>query len=184
MIRLAQPSDAPAVASLLVQVMNELACRFVGSTNPYDALPLFEYFVQIKNNQYSHENTLVYEDASGVVGSINAYDGAKLIEYRAPFLMYLNDNYGFRDILEEETTTGEFYLDTLGVKPDHQGKGIGTSLIRAACDRGKQLGHSRAGLLVDETNPLARKLYERVGFSSVGPKNFAGGIFAHMVREL
>ena len=184
MIRLATPKDAPAVASMLVLVMNELAGKFVKSENPMDAFPLFERFFLQEKNQYSYRNTIVYEDESGVIGSINAYDGAKLLELREPFLKYIDETYGFREFLEEETQAGEFYLDTLGVKPGHQGKGIGTSLIKAACDRGKELGHAQAGLLVEDKNQSAKRLYERVGFQSVGKRKFAGGIYSHMLLSL
>jgi GNAT superfamily N-acetyltransferase len=49
------------------------------------------------------------------------------------------------------------------VRPAHQGRGIGTALLKRALVACAAMGASRIGLAVTEGNP-ARTLYERLGF--------------------
>jgi ribosomal protein S18 acetylase RimI-like enzyme len=184
-IRLAIPQDNKSVAELLVQAMDELALKFVNSSRLSDALPVFELFFQKKNNQYSYDNTIVCEDKGEVIGSITGYDGGKYTTLRQPFLDHLIKNYSFNNKdLEDETSAGEFYLDTVSVLPSKQGLGIGTSLIKAFIDRARLLEHKRVGLLVDRENPEAMKLYERIGFELLDKKIFLGREYFHLIFEL
>lgn len=180
-IRSAKKSDSKDVAKLIVQAMNDLAMKFTVSDNLKKAYPLFEHFFQLEANQYSFENTLVYEENGEICGSITGYDGAKLEQLRQPFLDYLSENFGYTDIPENETEAGEFYLDTVSVSPKHQGKGIGKQLIQAMIEHAKNKGFSNVGLLVDVDNPAAKKLYERIGFQVAGIKDLMGGKYEHMV---
>lgn len=56
----------------------------------------------------------------------------------------------------------------LGVHPALQSCGIGTLLIRAAEQRIGARGLTRAELGVEESNPRARALYERLGYRAYG----------------
>lgn len=48
--------------------------------------------------------------------------------------------------------------------PEWRGKGIGTQLLQEQLQRASLAGKS-ASLAVEHNNPLARKLYERLGFA-------------------
>lgn len=54
------------------------------------------------------------------------------------------------------------------VAPALQSCGIGTALARAAEQRILARGLHRAELLVEESNPRGRRLYERLGYAAVG----------------
>lgn len=165
--------------------MEDLACFFVQEKNPTLAIPLFELFFQRTGNQYSYENTLVYEIDQQIAGSLTGYDGAYLQQLREPFLKYIADHYQVNDFQpEDETEAGEFYIDTIGVSPHFQGRGIGSELIQASLEKAANLNHKKVGLLVDLENPLAKKLYSRLGFHSRGIKEFMGGKYEHMQIEL
>ncbi|MEV1065580.1 GNAT family N-acetyltransferase [Streptomyces sp. NPDC050263] len=56
----------------------------------------------------------------------------------------------------------------LAVLPALQSRGLGTLLIRAAEQRIRNRGLRRAGLAVEEDNPRARALYERLGYVAYG----------------
>lgn len=56
----------------------------------------------------------------------------------------------------------------LGVHPALQSCGIGTLLIRSAEQRIGARGLTRAELGVEESNPRARALYERLGYRAFG----------------
>jgi hypothetical protein len=54
-------------------------------------------------------------------------------------------------------------MDTLSVSSGCQGKGYGSLLIEAGCDRARKLGHLRMALLLRWTVARAKRLCERVG---------------------
>ncbi|MEU9213701.1 GNAT family N-acetyltransferase [Streptomyces sp. NPDC048415] len=56
----------------------------------------------------------------------------------------------------------------LAVLPALQSRGLGTLLIRAAEQRIRNRGLRRAELAVEEDNPRARALYERLGYVAYG----------------
>jgi ribosomal protein S18 acetylase RimI-like enzyme len=182
MIRKATPGDAVQVVPLILQAMGELAVKFAGSDNPETINNLFQLFFKLPGNQYSFENTLVFAEGETILGSINAYDGAKLAVLHEPFLKYLNinSNSDLRDS-EQETNSGEFYIDTVSVKPEAQGKGIGKLLIFEAIKWAKEMNHTKAGLLVELNNPKALKLYQHIGFEIKNEKTFMDGKYHHMV---
>jgi ribosomal protein S18 acetylase RimI-like enzyme len=86
--------------------------------------------------------------------------------------------------VEPETTAGEYYLDTVSVFPNRQGRGIGNRLISSVIERAKESGHDCVGLLVEKANPSAKKLYQRLGFEVTNIKNFMGGEYEHMIRNI
>jgi ribosomal protein S18 acetylase RimI-like enzyme len=185
MIRKAIKEDAKAIATLMVAAMEDLAKTFVGSAEIDDAVKLFEHFCGETQNQYSFENTLVYVVDDIIAGSITIYDGALIEELRCPFFEYIKANYHTNHFeMELESGAGELYIDTLSVNPNYQGKGIGQQLIMAAIDWGKTLGHQKIGLLVDQTNPNAKRLYERLGFIKENDKVLLGKPHEHLTYAL
>src|SRR5579859_7486953 len=60
------------------------------------------------------------------------------------------------------------FLWMLSVHEALQSCGIGTILIEAAEQRIRARGRRRAGLAVEESNPRARALYERLGYVAYG----------------
>ncbi|KQS32993.1 GNAT family N-acetyltransferase [Dyadobacter sp. Leaf189] len=181
-IRPATPEDAAAVAPLLILAMGHIAGIFARSGNHADAIPFFTHFFETRGNQYSFENTLVFEDENGVTGSITGYDGALLHQLRQPVLDLIRKTQpDFNP--SDETEAGEYYIDCVNVHPEHQGKGIGKKLIKAFCERAAQLGYKRVGLIVDQVNPAAKRLYENLSFKIIGQKDFIGHRYHHMISE-
>ncbi len=180
MIRAAKPEDVVQVIPLLLQAMGDLAYKLTHSENEVAIKRIFEYLFQQPGNQYSYENTLVFEESGKVLGSLTAYDGARLVELRKPFLAYLNRT-DLEDNLDAETQSGEFYLDSISVNPSTQGKGIGKQLVSAGIAWGQQQGHKIIGLLVEQHNERALKLYQHLGFVIQNEKEFMGGLYHHMV---
>ena len=184
MIRIAKPGDAKAVAPLIIQAMGELANKFSNTTNAKKTLELFEYFFSQQNNQYSYDNTLIFEENSQILGSLNAYDGGQLPELRKNFTEYLRVHNNLKDFHpEEETEAGEFYLDTISVAPSAQGRGIGKQLIDAGIKWAKKMGHKKVGLLVEVENEKALRLYQSKGFTIQNKKEFMGELYFHMIYQ-
>ena len=177
MIRPATPTDAVAVAPLMFQAMEEIVYKMIGQTDAQEAIDFLAQLFAQKGNQYSYENAWVYEEAGSVVGSIIAYDGAQLHALRAPVLKQIQEHYGIEIVLEDETTDGELYIDTLSVLPTAQGQGIGSKLIQHL----KNVTTQPLGLLVDVQNPEAERLYTRLGFEYANHQELAGGVYKHLI---
>ncbi|ARS39093.1 hypothetical protein CA265_05145 [Sphingobacteriaceae bacterium GW460-11-11-14-LB5] len=185
MIRPALPTDVEEVVPLIIQAMGKLANKLTHTNDIAIINEIFKHFFQQQGNQYSYENTLVFEDEGKVLGAINAYDGSKLFELRQPFLTYRAKHHRVNhNNQDNETESGEFYLDSISVNSKVQGKGIGKQLIRAGIDWAKKLGHHTIALLVEQNNDNALKLYEKMGFVIQNEKQFMGGWYHHMVFKI
>lgn len=65
---------------------------------------------------------------------------------------------------------GEAHVLNLCIGPDHRGQGLGRHLLGRLLDIARWNGAERVFLEVRPSNPLARKLYESVGFSEIGQR--------------
>jgi len=180
MIRPATPTDAPAVAPLMFQAMEEIVYKMIGKDHKEEAIALLKNLFEQEDNQYSYKNAWVYEEEGAVIGSVIAYDGAHLHRLRAPVLALIRSSYGIDIVLEDETAEGELYIDTLSVLPTAQGHGIGSQLVRHLCEVSTQ----PLGLLVDVNNPEAERLYSRLGFEYTNHQELAGGVYKHLILKI
>lgn len=62
----------------------------------------------------------------------------------------------------------EAQINNVAVHPDHRGKGIGEELIRFALDKVRHLGGTSVTLEVRQSNAVAIKLYNKLGFTVRG----------------
>lgn len=173
-IRKATKADAPEIASCLLLAMDTIIHAFIGTKDKAAAKAFLMYFVSKENNQYSYENCWVAVENNKVVGAINCYDGKNLEALRVPILAYLKTNYNNTIIIEDETQEGEVYIDTFGVKPDQQGKGIGSQLLQFLIEKYVVDDKKTLGLLVEEANVAAKKLYLKLGFKPITKKTLVG----------
>lgn len=65
----------------------------------------------------------------------------------------------------------EWLISHLGVAPDLRGHGIGGQLVNTLVQRGRDRDCTHAVLDVSVENPMARALYERLGFRITGEVN-------------
>jgi len=179
-VRKARFQDSEAVASLLMLATGEVIYKFIGKKDYLKAKDFLLHFVKMDNNQYSYQNCYVAVDQGEIVGAVLVYDGAKLEDLRKPILEYIYRHFDAQLLVEDETQAGEFYIDSLGVLPHHQGKGIGSQLLQfviheMVVERGLTLG-----LLVAKINPKAKELYLKLGLQPVGEKNLMGILLEHL----
>lgn len=124
--------------------------------------------------------------------SIGAFDGVKLIgiagfstaqgaltggiDYRG-LLSELGWMKGNRaavvfSLYERKALDGELLMDGIVVDPAYRGKGVGTLLFSRLVEFAKSEKHSTIRLDVIDTNPDARRLYNRLGFCEEATENF------------
>lgn len=71
------------------------------------------------------------------------------------------------------------------VRPDHRGKGLARGLVRAGIQWAQALGANRLLLEVEETNDVARRLYDAEGFRPIARRDDYYGPGRHaIVSEL
>ena len=145
--------------------------------------PYYNIFVELaarSDSQYSYCNALVVQVDGVVAGAIVGYDGARLQELRRPLYELMRRHLGEVRVVEDETSAGEFYADSLAVLPQYRGMGVGRLLLGTMRDNAFALGFDRVGLLVDFDNPRAEKLYSSLGFSRVNRTTFLGHDMWHL----
>lgn len=179
-IRKATLKDAKAIAAAMLLAMEELVYKFIGEDDPAKAETFLLDLAGMENNQYSYRNCWVVETDGEVVAAAVLYDGAKLAELRAPVAQYIQSKFNKAFDVENETQAGEYYIDCIGVSPGQQGKGIGSKLLQFLIDEYVNKQQQTLGLLVDITNPNAKKLYLKLGFKVVGEKTLAGKRLEHL----
>jgi len=179
-IRKAIASDASAITHYLQLAMEDILFEFIRDHNPKSAQAFLLHFVQSVNNQYSYQNCFVAEEDQQVIAALNIYDGAHLEQLRAPIANYIITELKQPFTPEDETQAGEYYIDSFGVSPEHQGKGIGAKLLQYVIDTYVHQQQQTVGLLVDEDNPSAKRLYVKLGFQPVGEKLLVGKKMIHL----
>lgn len=185
-LSLATPTDAPRIATLTMEAMNHECCQwFAGPDHTLDDFHvLLTRLIETDGTQYCWRNILVIRHDSDVVGIATSYDGALLHQLRQPFIDSARDAFGQdHSGIPDETQAGELYLDTLCVDRAHRHQGLARQLLQATIEKGRQMGLP-TGLLVDDGNPQAEKLYRRLGFRYQGDNVWGGHKMKHLVREL
>lgn len=122
----------------------------------------------------SHAIAALSEDGallglSGFHGQDGGFIGGGAAEMRAAFG---RSGALWRGLLlslfEREPRPGELLMDGIAVSPAARGQGIGRGLIEAVCALAAARGNIKVRLEVTDTNPRARALYERCGFTPEG----------------
>lgn len=181
-IRKAKQEEAAQIAELflLAWPVNEIASS--SGITPEELHKSVTCFSARHDTIYSYQNTYVAEIDNKIVGAMCGYDGADYQKLKQPIVDMLGNDSAFAEL--KETEAGEFYLDSVGVLPEHRGKGIASELFAAQIERAASLGHDAVGLIVDIDKPKAEALYVRLGFRHVGYRDFFGHHMKHMVRNL
>lgn len=182
----ARKEDAPLIARSIMDAVGTEICRgLAGESHTLeDVEHLFTVLAARDDSQYSYLNTQVaVSDDGKAVGVCVGYDGARLAPLREAFFEEASRLLGIEmGDIDDETESGEFYIDTLAVLPEYRGRGIASALLKAAVERASVLGKP-AGLLVDKANDKARRLYGKVGFRKVGERPFCYVMMDHLQFE-
>ncbi|MCI6208875.1 MAG: N-acetyltransferase [Prevotellaceae bacterium] len=179
----ASKEHAPEIARLVMMAMTDECClNLAGEGNTLDDFSrVMNRLTAAEHSQYSYRNAiLAVNDDGQVAGAIVSYDGAQLHSLRDAFYKAAEEELHVdRRGMDDETTAGEWYLDSLAVFPEFRGHGLAHLLLQAAISRGADNGLP-ATLLVDKGNPRAERLYRSVGFEYVEDATWGG----HSMRRL
>jgi ribosomal protein S18 acetylase RimI-like enzyme len=179
-IRRATSNDAEAMATHMLLAMEDIVYQFIGERDTTKAKEFLLHFAAREANQYSWQNCWVGEEEGAVVATVNLYDGAQLNALRQPVVEHIRSRFHNAFQPEDETGPGEYYIDTVGVDGNHRGKDIGSKLLQFLVEEYVTKRGQTLGLLVDEENPKAKRLYLKVGFAPVGKKVLFGKLMEHL----
>ncbi len=191
-LRKATPSDARFIAEVVLSGMgynifdnNELdkeMSHFGPVVNVLDAL---EKACRKENTLYSWKNTCIAMCGDKSAGALVSYNGGDYAELAANTFPLMEKALGCEKIvLGEETQAGEYYLDSLAVRPEFRGRSIGKILLRNSLEEAEALGFTRVTLLVDKVKPWLHKLYGSVGFQMGEEVLFCGEPFLKMFQDI
>lgn len=180
LIRKATIKDSQPIADYLLMAMEDIIYTFICQRDYTKAKEFLLYFIKSEDNQYSYKNCLVVEDKNNIIAAVNLYDGAKLSALRKPIIAYVRTHFDVNFNPEDETQSGEYYIDSLAVHPNYQGKGVATNMLQFLINEYTIHQKHTLGLLVEEENIAAKKLYLKLGFKPVGKKMLVGKHLEHL----
>jgi O-6-methylguanine DNA methyltransferase len=177
-IRPAVSADAATIAEVIAMAIGDEAGlrNYCGE----EYMAVLTEVARREATQYSWQNALVAELNGVVAGAVVGYDGAQLYTLREGTFATINEFVERTQTIVDETSAGEYYLDSVGVLPQYRGMGVGRALVSAFCDKAFAEGHQRVGLIVDFENPDAERLYTSLGFRRIGTRPF----FTHQMWHL
>lgn len=183
-IQKATKKQAAEIACLIMTAMTDDCCLyFCGDGYGLDDFrKMMTKLVEREDSQYSYRNTLVAMDGDKVVGISISYDGGRLHELRRAFIEAAKEYIGKdHSDMDDETQTGELYLDSLAVLLEYRCQGIARKLLLATKERANRLDLPCVGLLVDKNNPIGEALYTSVGFQYVNDSHWGGHHMRHLI---
>lgn len=191
-LRKARPSDARFIAEVVLSGMgynifnnNELDKEITPFGPVADVLDAIEKSCRKENTLYSWKNTCIAVCGDKSAGALVSYDGGTYAELADNTFPIMEQALGCEKIvLGEETQSGEYYLDSLAVRPEFRGRSIGKILLRNALEEAQALGFTKVTLLVDKNKPWLHKLYGSVGFQMGEEVLFCGEPFMKMFQEI
>lgn len=180
-IRSASESDSRLIVMAFISAVGgvDVVRGFCGERY----MDVLEEIVLTEGTQYDYHNALVAEYNGVGIGVVLGYDGGKLLQLRDKTFDIIRKYTGKTPIVDPETESGEFYIDTLAVMPEYRRCGVGRMLLNALCDKVFGMGFARVGLLVDQSNIEAEKLYNSMGFVRCEEKLFLAHPMWHMIKE-
>jgi len=164
-LRGAVKSDAKKAVELIHIAISDIAEQLTGETKKEKIRETLSQFFREENNRLSFQNMLVADVLGEVAGVIIFYPGEEAALLDEPILKLVRRKRNDEEILfDKEADKQDFYIDTLCVDDRFRGHGIGSMLLKEAEKIALQKGYYRISLNVAHDNPIARKLYEGIGY--------------------
>jgi ribosomal protein S18 acetylase RimI-like enzyme len=181
-IQQAQKDNITNISTLIFDAIHNIANTLTGENEKEKILETLDFYIKMDVNRLSYNNIWVYKIENQTVGLILAYNSNDVEKLDAPILQHLKTKNIFLDSFEKECFADEFYIDTVSVLEDFQGKGIAKELFLFIENKAKQIGLKKVSLLVDFENPKALALYEKIGFVKNKILQVANHNYHHMIK--
>ena len=134
---------------------------------------------------YSYKNARIAEVDGTAAGCLISYNGNGYAESREKTFAMFAEMGIHINIGGAETGPGEYYLDSMAVKPEYRGLQLGHLLMEDALNLARRSGDClKAGLLVEKGKPRLKDYYARIGFSIEEEMEAFGSILYKMTLVL
>ena len=162
-VREAQQDDAGQIAPLIDIIFDEMQLDELEDVPEPGLAKVITRAYQTKTYLSDKASTVVAEADGQVVGVVFGYPSENEDDINRVLINLSRQSANFKEpyIPDSETNTDEWYLDSIAVDPNFQGRGIGSKLLAAVPRMALNDGKSVVGLNVDLENPEAEKLYTR-----------------------
>ena len=174
-VRPATTDDSSVATALLHLTMGYFATHLFGAGDTTRTIRILTQLFVRQQNRLSHQFTDVVETNGQVVGLVLSYPAMVMGKLGMSMSKQLWNIYGGLGFVRlavlslpmsfaHEADADEYFINTLAVSPDYQGRGIGTHLLQYAEEKARDAQCAKCSLSVDVSNVDARRLYERMGF--------------------
>lgn len=183
-IRKAEKKDAKASIPLLLTALDEMTVIFTGYENEEEIIKKFEEFFSLEEGRYSYKNFSVCEVDGKIAGIVVAYysdEGEKLDSVLLNSLRKLGIE---REYFEKEFNDGEYYIDSIAVSSEYQGRGIAKKLINFVENEGKKKGYKKMSLIVHENKEKPHSIYKKLGYEEDELLTVYSEKYRHMVKNI
>lgn len=183
MIRQAHKKEIPVIIDLVFIILKDMELPLLEKIPETTLKQMMAKAALDPTYRYSPERVTVYEKEGQVIGMAAGYPDTDepIIDLALHKIMeeagYPED---YRLFTESEVFPDEWYLDTLVVNEQYRGMSIGKKLLTYLPEVAKNTGNDKIGLSVDVKNPQAKKLYEKMGYQTVGECMIGGHLYEHM----
>ncbi len=187
MIRKARMEDSQTVIELLFVVLEDMELPLLKLISKNELSHFLEIAYCDPVYRFGYKRGLVFEKHDQVIGVAFGYPDSEEIHVDAPLQLCLKEagySENYRLFEERESFFDEWYLDTIAISAESRGLGIGTALIEALPKTAKEEKRNKIGLNVDENNLRAKKLYERLGFRTVGQVVLSNHHYDHLQKKI
>lgn len=186
-VREATADDAGQIAPLINLIFDEMQLDELEDVPDGDLLKVIRAAYQTKDYLSGKATTVVAVINQKIVGVAFGYPDKYEADVDEIMTKLSAHTPGFGNDpleLESETFAGEWYLDSIAVDPDYQGRGIGGTLLAALPRYVQRDGMATIGLNVDFANPGAKKLYQHHHYQVVGTMTIGDHQYYHMQYRL
>lgn len=112
---------------------------------------------------FGWSNAIVAEMDGRIAGAVTGYEMPAPDEETE---MIKKDFPGFAPVFELfGKVVGDWFVDSLGVYPEHRGKSIAARLLDQCLEAGRLLGKKQVSLVVEDGNGSALRVYKKRGFT-------------------
>lgn len=175
-----------------VEAVTETALEAIGI--PHDpplsdlqrrAVELFRHACSTPGTMYYYGNATVVRCGSTPVGCFISYDGGLYRDLKDRFTSLrrsMDDTLG--EIYDDETGSGEYYLDSIAVFRPYRGCDLGKTMIARFLTMARRLGFRTASLVCDSSHSNLMEYYMEAGFRPVGRIRIFNADYTRMAIRL
>jgi ribosomal protein S18 acetylase RimI-like enzyme len=173
--------DLALVSKLIYETELE-SFKFLFGSNKNNAQKNIQKLIMVGNNSFGSDKIHVVSDENDdVLGILVSYSNGEIKEideikafFNAmgiiDFLKLLIISPVLNKLLITNKSDDDYYLSNISVAEEHQGKGIGTSILENSFKIAKEKKCKKVVLDVSIDNEGALKLYKRAGFNVYNKK--------------